>query len=139
MASVKEEMENKVKRFVIVLGILCLSLRGYSQSNPLQEVLASIRNNRVQDISRYFDSFVPITINNSPSNYSHNQAELVLRDFFDKNPPREFVVTDNGTTGNNSLFAIATFKSNSGKYSLYMLMKQKEGTYVVKEIRLTRE
>ncbi len=125
----------------LLYGILLVGTVYGQATNPapLEDVINSIRNNRVQEIGRYFDNFVPITINNSPSNYSHNQAELVLRDFFDKNPPRDLVVTDRGTPGNNSMFAIANFKSLNGKYNLYILMKLKDKTYIIKEIRLNKE
>ena len=107
--------------------------------NPLADVINAIWSNRIQDIDKYFDSFVPITINNNQANYSHNQAEIVLRDFFDKNPPSNVITGDTGSPDNASKFVIASFTSPNGKYSVYVLMKLKNSNYLIKEIRLNKE
>ncbi|MBC7555213.1 MAG: DUF4783 domain-containing protein [Taibaiella sp.] len=106
---------------------------------PMDEVVNAVRSNRVTDISRYFDNFVPININNSTSNYSRNQAELVLHDFFDKNPPRDFKVMDSGSPSSNTTFTISAFSSPNGRFNIYILMRQKDNTYVIKEIRISKE
>ena len=98
-----------------------------------------MKTNNIHDVNRYLDNFVPITINNSQSNYSHNQAELVLKDFFNKNPVRDFTVQNSGTPDNLSRFMIATFNSPNGKYSVYILMRQKDNGFLIKEIRFLRE
>jgi hypothetical protein len=121
----------------------CLTLfvpAAYAQNNqPMDDVLNCIRTNRVKDISRYLDNFVPISINNAQSNYSHNQAELVLRDFFDKNPVRDFKIMETGSPGNASRFAIAGFATNGGRYTMYVMMRPKDNSWVVKEIRISKE
>ena len=100
----------------------------------------AIKSNRVSDIVKYFDNFVPITINNNQAVYSHNQAEVVLRDFFDKNIPKDFTVMDNGSPDKYSKFMIGTLTDmKSIKYSVYILMKYKDGNYILQEIRLNKE
>lgn len=133
-------MSNFLKRLLIVT---CLTLAfpvAYAQSNQaLDEVLNAVRTNHIKDMSRYLDNFVPISINNTQSNYSHNQAELVLRDFFDKNPVRDFKIMETGSPGNASKFAIAGFSTNGGRYTMYVMMRPKDNTWVVKEIRISHE
>jgi len=100
----------------------------------------AIKNNHVSDMEKYFDNFVPITINNSQSVYSHNQAEVVLRDFFDKIVPRDFEVMDNGSPDRDSKFMIGKLIDMHGtKYSVYILMRQKGGNYILQEIRVNKE
>ena len=133
-------MNNIFRKIVLVLcSVLCLSAAGAQSRSPIEDVINAIRANRVQDMDKYFDNFVPITINNNQANYSHNQAQIVLRDFFDKNPPRDLKVVDNGSPDNSSKFAIANFTSANGKYVVYILMRQKGNSYLIKEIRLNKE
>jgi len=133
-------MNNIFKKTVLTLcSLVCLSAANAQSRAPIDEVVNAIRTNRVQDMDKYFDNFVPITINNNQSNYSHNQAQVVLRDFFDKNPPGDLKVVDNGSPDNSSKFAIANFTSANGKYVVYILMRQKGNSYLIKEIRLNRE
>ena len=128
-------------RFILLMVSCFVFSTTNAQGNhpAMEEVINAMKTNRGQGISRYFDAFVPIAINNTQSNYSHNQAEQVLKDFFDKNPQKDFTVITNGSTDNRSRYAIATFTTPNGKYSMYLLMRQKDNSFVVKEIRLTKE
>ena len=133
-------MNHIFRKTALAVFLLFTAFTSFSQNGrvPLEDVVNAIRTNRVQDIDRYFDNFVPININNSQTNYSHNQAGLVLRDFFDKNPPSNFKIEDSGAPDNSSKFVIATFSAPSGNYELYVVMKLKGKSYLIKEIKLTR-
>jgi hypothetical protein len=134
-------MIRKYFRLLPIVTLLLLSSLAYGQGgrSPVNDVLNAMRTNRVEEIGRYFDNFVPVTINSNQSNYSHNQAELVLRDFFDRNPPRDFKIMDISSAGPNSQFGIAVFNTASGRYGVYVLIKQTGGNYFIKEIRINRE
>ena len=106
----------------------------------MEDMVNAIRTDRVVDMVKYFDNFVPITINNNQQIYSHNQAQVVLQDFFDKNSARDFVIMDNGSPDNTSKFLIGSFTEPNGtKYSVYILMKTKTGDYMLQELRLNKE
>ncbi|MES2703789.1 MAG: DUF4783 domain-containing protein [Bacteroidota bacterium] len=123
--------------------LICISAapaaRAQVSRPPLEDIINAIKVNRVDDIVKYFDNFVPITIDNNQSVYSHNQAEVVLKDFFDKNNPRDFVVMDNGSPTPSSKFAIGAFTTPSGKYNVYVLLKLKDNSYILQEIRLNKD
>ena len=107
---------------------------------PIEDMSNAIKNNRVADIAKYFDNFVPVTINNNQAIYSRNQAEVVLRDFFDKNTPKNFNIQDNGSPDNTSKFLIGNFDAtNGGKFNVYILIKMKDGNYILQEIKLNKE
>ena len=135
-------MNGFFKKILLTLMSVLLLHTAHAQAghSPLDEVLNSIKGNRIHDMARYLDNFVPISINNNQSNYSNNQAELVLRDFFDKNVVKEFKVMESGSPAVNSRFAISSFvTNNNARYTIYIMMRQKENTYVVKEIRISKE
>lgn len=134
---------NKIFK-ILLFTISCLfffdTAKAQNTKSPLEDIVYLLRNNKIEDMTRLFDNFVPVSINNNASNYSRNQAGLVVKDFFDKNPIRDFNVMDSGTPGPNSKSMIATFRSNSGKYTLYLSIKQKDGNnYVIKEIKISKE
>lgn len=107
---------------------------------PMEDVVNAIKNNRIEDLSKYFDNIVPITINNSQTIYSRNQAEVVLKDFFEKNIPKDFLILDNGSPNNSSKFIIGNLLTPSGvKYNVYILMKLKDSNYLLQEIRLNKD
>ena len=107
---------------------------------PLEDVVNAIKNNRVSEMARYFDNVVPITLNNNLALYSQNQAIVVLRDFFEKNNPKDLVVMDNGSPNATSKFMIGSFVAPNGiKYSVYVLLKMKDHDYVLQELRFNKE
>lgn len=136
-------MNKSVKKIVLVISAMLLFFAAQAQGSrsPLEDVVNAIKSNRVSDMVKYFDNQVPITINNNQSIYSHNQAEVVLRDFFEKNNARDFVVMDNGSPDNASKFIIGTYiATNGNKYNVYMLMKLKSNAYyLLQDIRFNKE
>ncbi len=133
-------MGNIYKRFLLftVCCVMSLSVL-YAQSGSMNDVVNAVRYGRVSDISRYMDNVVPITINNTQSIYSHTQAEMVLKDFFSKNTPSDFIVSNTGTGNSNSTFAIGELITPSGKYNVYILLKSKDTYFLLQEIRFNKE
>jgi uncharacterized protein DUF4783 len=136
-------MNKLLKKLILLVSctLLFFTVQAQSSRSPLEDMANAIKNSRVSDMVKYFDNFVPITINNSQSVYSHNQAEVVLRDFFDKNIPRDFSVMDNGSPDRTSKFMIGSLIDAKGtKYSVYILMRTKDGNnYILQELRINKE
>lgn len=133
------------KTFTIILLFISsffLQATAFAQQNrsSVEDVVYALRNNKLQEVTRNFDNFVPISINNNASNYSRNQAEVVFKDFFDKNPIRELTVMDMSTPNANTQSMIATFTtSTGGRYTLYLSIKLKDNGYAIKEVRISKE
>ena len=105
----------------------------------MDDILYAIKTNKVQDMEKYMDNFVTISINGSQSICSHNQAEVILHDFFERNDAKDLIVTDSGA-GNATSFVIGSYTVPSGnKYTVYVLMKQKENRPLLQEIRVNKE
>lgn len=128
----------------LILLISCtlffFTVQAQNSRPPMEDVVNAIKNNRIEDMSKYFDNIVPVTINNTQTIYSRNQAEVVLKDFFDRNIPKDFLIMDNGSPNNTSKFIIGSLITPSGtKYNIYILMKQKDNNYLLQEIRINKE
>jgi hypothetical protein len=133
---------NNFKKFILLVNctFLFFTVSAQNSHSPLEDIANAMKGNRIADLEKYFDNFVPITINNSQSVYGHNQAEIVLRDFFEKNSPRDFTVMDNGSPNSTSKFMIGTFLTYpNGKYNVYILLKMKDNAFLIQEIRMNKE
>lgn len=130
-------MKNLYLRIVITLSVLFV-FTGAKAQGALEDVSNGVRTGNVAAIAPYFDNIVPITLNNTQSAYSKQQAEMVLKDFFSRNTPKEFLVASSGTS-NNSKFVIGEMITTSGiKYSVYILLKEKEHVFYLQELRLNK-
>ncbi|WP_345081422.1 DUF4783 domain-containing protein [Nemorincola caseinilytica] len=130
----------KLLLLVVSCTLLFFTVQAQTGHPPMEDVVNAIKTNRIEDLSRYFDNIVPITINNNQTIYSRNQAEVVLKDFFDRNVPKDLLIMDNGSPNASTKFIIGTLLTPSGvKYNIYILMKQKNMDFYLQEIRLNKE
>lgn len=134
------ESMKKIILFVVSCTLFFFTVHAQTSRPPMEEVVNAIKNNRIEDLSKFFDNIVPVTINNNQTIYSRNQAEAVLKDFFERNIPKDFLIMDNGSPNNTSKFIIGSLITPSGnKYNVYILMKQKDSNFYLQEIRINRE
>ena len=91
----------------------------------------------LESISRHFDKAVSLSITGSQDTYSRSQAEMVLRDFFNKNAPKAMNIEHNGENNSGS-YAIGTLVTSNGNYRAYFALRQKESGYFIQEIRIER-
>ena len=132
-------MRSIYKRILLTITCFLFLSTTYAQLTPIEEVGNAIRNSKVADISKYFETIVSLTINSNQTGYSKAQAEVVLKDFFNKNAPSEFILINSGSTNDNSRFAIGKLNTTNGRFSVYLLFRIKDGIYTLQELRLNKE
>ncbi len=133
-------MKKFYKNVLLISILLVTTLLSAKAQEPLEEVTNSVRSGNVPAIAKYFDKFVTITINSNQSVYSKTQGEMVLKDFFAKNPIKELVVMQQGATsgGNDAKYVIGNLVTNNGSYRLYVVLKHKENIYILQEMRFEK-
>jgi len=133
--------ENTLMKKFFQKIVLTLLLAGTVTLASAQAVIgtigSAIGSGNVTAITRYFDNAVSMSISGNQSTYSRSQAEMVLRDFFEKHPPKGFNMDHSG--GNNgNRYAIGTLTTATGSYRTYFSVKQKDGTQIIQEIRIEK-
>ena len=124
---------------VLFTILISFSIFATAKGQALEDVVNGMRSGNVAAMSRYFDNFVTITIGFNQSAYSKTQAEMVLKDFFNKNNVKELNVMQNGTSpNNNGKYFIGTLNTSGGSYQVYVLLKLKDGNYMLQEIRFEK-
>ena len=125
--------------FVLLIMLYCSVVAGSAQPAAADGIGRAIRSGNAGDIVRLSGNTLDITINNSQATYSRTQGELVLRDFFSRNAVKDYVIEHTGTSAaSNSMFTIGTLSTASGKYRVYVLLRQREGGYSLTELRLQK-
>jgi hypothetical protein len=127
------------KLLLLTVLIFALSGAGWAQARPIDAISASMKSGNAAAVSRYFGPSIDISINNSTSTYSRTQGEQVLRDFFSRNPVKDFDIDYSGnSTSSNSCFSIGTLQTANGKYKVYLFLRPADGGYVLKEVRIEK-
>ena len=122
--------------FTLVFSLLFSAGRAQNASVALE---TAFKSGDASGISRYFGPSVDITINNATSTYSRAQGELVLKDFFNKNPVEDYDVEHSSTSaGSPTTFTIGRLRTANGKYKVLLWLRPKDGGYILKEIKFEK-
>lgn len=116
---------------LIVSVFLLLSspdLEGNSK-NSIDPIVSAIGSGSSSELARFFDSSISMNVNGQQGEYSKSQAEIVLKDFFKKNPSRGFsIVFQNENPGSLSTY-IGEYSSNQNKFKVFIKVSQNSNSF----------
>ncbi|MFH0865852.1 MAG: DUF4783 domain-containing protein [Bacteroidota bacterium] len=111
----------------------------FRQYDIITDIAGAIKNGNSADVAKYFNTTIDLTVPDNEGTYSKTQAELILKDFFSKNPPSAFTVNHNGSSNDGSLYAIGTYTADSGSYRTYFLLKKSGSGYLIQKLEFESE
>ena len=122
-----------MKRFFTFLTTTFL-LYSFTVFSSIDEVVTALKTGNTNQVAKFFDSTVEITMPDKSNSYSKSQAELVLKDFFNNNSVKGFEVIHKGENG-GSQYCIGTLITKNGSFRTTIFMKQKGDKQLLQEIR----
>jgi len=90
----------------------------------IDPVVAAIDSGSSSELARYFDSSVSLNINGQQGDYSKNQAELVVKDFFRKNPPMGFSLLFRSESNPKLSSYIGDYQTGQGTFKVFIKVSQ---------------
>ena len=124
-----------MQKMIVSFSICLLFLASaFKPITGLDEVISALRGGNAQELAKYIDEKVEISLPDKSDSYSKSQAVMVLKDFFNNNGVTGFDVQFKGENGGGQ-YCIGNLKTKSGVYRTTVFMKTKEGKQVIKEIR----
>lgn len=89
------------------------------------DIAAAIRAGNAKQISKFFNSSVDLTVLSKEEMYSKAQAEQILQNFFQKNPPRSFNLKQQATNPSASNYGIGIYTTTKNvRFRIYFLLKK---------------
>ena len=113
---------------------LFVILSAFNTLSNVNEVIIALKSGNAVQLSKYFDNNVEISMPDKSNNYSKNQAEIVLKDFFSTNGVKSFEVIHKGENA-GSQYCIGTLLTKNGSFRTTVFMKQKNDKQLLQEIR----
>lgn len=126
--------------YLIPLLIVCMMSFSNQQSSDLpQGVVSALKNGDASALSQFFNPSLELVMPAAQDDiYSKQQAELIVRDFFTKYVPTNFVVLHQGGPA-ESPYAIGTLTTKSGSYRVTVLIKLKDNKPFIHQLRFEQE
>jgi hypothetical protein len=114
----------------LLISLFLVSFKTFN----LDDIATAMRSGNVGQLSLYLDYRVDITLDDKADTYSKSQAEMIIRDFFNRNGVRNFQIKQRGETAGSG-FCIGTLQTQNGDYRTSLFMKQKGDKQFLQEIR----
>ena len=133
------ERANVLRILTLTLLAFSLPLAGFSQSAELGQIATAIQGGNAKTLSTHFDNSVEVTILDQEGTYSRSQAEVIVRNFFDKYGVKGFRIIHKGESGGNSKYAIGKLESNRGTFRTYIYVKKKGDQLLIQQLRFEEE
>ena len=128
-----------MKRFALLplLFVLLLSVHSdlYSQDEAGNQIAGLIRKADARELARHFNVMVQLTLPDNDGRFSRAQAELIVRDFFVKHPPKSFSISHQGSSSDGSRYYIGVYKSVKKDFRSYYLIKQVDDKPLIHQLR----
>ena len=130
----RETFKKLKKTIHIILFSLLVSL-AQAQQNDID---IALKSSDYKYLSGYFDSNIELNILGNEGLYSKVQAEIILKDFFQKNNPINFKAKYSGFSKDGSKYSIGNLETNTGNYKTYFFFKKSGESLVIKEVRIEK-
>lgn len=125
-------MNKHLRLVVIAVSLFLVSFTSWFYS--IDDVVVAMRSGNANQLSRYFDARIDISLPGKSDNYSKSQAEMILKDFFSTNKVKNFQIKHRGENKDGSLFCVGTLTTSNGSFRTKFFMKQKGDQQVVQEM-----
>jgi hypothetical protein len=103
------------------------NFKAASIDESIDPVISAIDGGSSADLAKYFDSSLSLNINGQQGEYSKNQAEQVIKDFFKKNPSMGFKVVYRSETNPSLSSFIGDYQSQDGLFKVFIKVAQQTG------------
>src|SRR5690348_6671166 len=108
-----------LKKIGVLIFAFCM-LTFVAKADIFDEVAVAIRSGNASAVSKYFASSIELKTIDKSNVYSKNQAELVLREFFQSHAPRSFNVIHRGSSAKGARYAIGSMETAQGSFRVYL-------------------
>lgn len=132
-------MSRSIQFIVILLLVGATVSSSYGQEDDFDQIVRIIKSGNAKQLVKTFAPSVELNIDGEDANYSRSQAEAVLKDFFDKNPPSSFEVSHRGESKGGLPYAIGEMKSRSTTFRVWIRLSKSSKNFFVSEMSFIKE
>ena len=118
------QKKNKIMKRNSVFIVLLLAMSSFVvRVDVVDEMAAAINSGNPKTITRFFVDNIDMKMIDKEEIYSKQQAEMMLKKFFDTHQVVRFAIAHKSEMKNGAQYAIGTLETKKGKFSIYFLTK----------------
>ena len=128
-------MKTKAIYMLLTLSVLLMAYK----IDVIEDISFAIRSGNSRNISKYFIEQIDLKMIDKESVYSKQQAEMILKDFFEKHIVKTYTVAHKSEPKNGSQYVIGALDTSKGKFKTYFLIKTSADKSLVQQFRIENE
>lgn len=105
----------------------------------LSDISTAMGAGSSKEIVKRCNKTVEIKLNGKSANYSKTQAEVILKDFFMKNPAKSFNYIHQGSSPEGLKYTIGRYTTESGSFRIVMFIKEIDANYLIDTLSFSKE
>lgn len=110
-----------------------------NESATIRDIGTALQAGSSKELINFCNKTVEIKINSESSNYSKTQAEVILKEFFLKNPPKEFNYIHQGSSPEGLKYTIGRYTYEGGAFRVVMFIKKIGDKYLIDTLNFSKE
>ncbi|PIQ49594.1 MAG: hypothetical protein COW03_04375 [Cytophagales bacterium CG12_big_fil_rev_8_21_14_0_65_40_12] len=131
-----------LSRSLTFLCLLAIGFYSFAQTNEeiiINNVQEALKSSSSRELAKYLSDRVEIKLENEKKDYSANQAEIVLKQFFQQHPASETEFIHEGNSAGGIIYAIGSYTSGNQKYRVVVRAKKYEDQYKIYRLEFTED
>jgi hypothetical protein len=128
-----------MKSFSALTLIILFPAFAFAQATDTEAISQAFKTGNAKELARFFSANVELKILSKEDVYSKTQAEIIVKDFFAKNPPKDYKAVHNGTSKAGAQYTIGHLTTANGNFRTYYFLKKSGNTYTIQELRFELE
>lgn len=128
----------KKTAFYILFYLVAISVFSQTRGEIPSNIILALKTGNAKEIASNMNENVEMVILDKEGIYSKTQAEMILKDFFMKNPPRKFSLLHQGGKA-ESKYGIGDLETSDDTFRVYFLLKRKNEKTLIHQFRIEKE
>ena len=128
-------MKTRTALFLFIFSIASFSFT----IDVIDDIAVAIRSGNPKNISKFFIDNIDLKVIEQEDVYSKQQAEMILKDFFNKHAVKSYTVAHKSQPKAGSQYVIGTLETANGKFRTYFLIKTTGTQTLIQQFRIETE
>jgi len=124
---------------LIQAGLAAGLSSGLAAQETTDLINQALKAGNAGQLSDHFNSTLDISLPDTDQTMSKSHATQVMKSFFKDNPAKAYTVNHTGSSREATKYIIGTYKSTAKTFKTYILLKEKEGKYLIVQLQFEEE
>lgn len=108
----------------------------YNGNDVIDDISTCLRNANTKELSKYFSSTVSMSLINDEGVYSKVQAEIILREFFNRNQPTDVSIIQRLDSNPSFRFIVIQMTTSRRNYRISYKLVSDANSLKITELRI---